>query len=90
MACVVDEATRAVTFLYKFAKGACNRSHGVNVARLAGLPEPLLELAAAKSERLEAALEEQHLLHLAGLLASATTAEEARAVWTAAQVLPAH
>jgi DNA mismatch repair protein MSH6 len=90
MACVIDDATRAVTFLYKFEKGASTRSHGVHVARLAGLPEPLLELAAAKSERLEAALEEQHLLHLAGLLASATTAEEARAVWTAAQVLPAH
>ena len=42
MACVVDEATRDVTFLYKFQPGASSKSHGVNVARLAGLPESIL------------------------------------------------
>ena len=64
MACAVDNKSRAVTFLYKFARGACHRSHGVNVARLAGLPEPLLELAATKSAELEAALEERYAVQL--------------------------
>ena len=35
MACAVDEASRAVTFLYTFAKGSSGRSYGVNVAKLA-------------------------------------------------------
>ena len=32
-----------VTFLYKIADGAMGKSYGINVARLAGLPEELLE-----------------------------------------------
>ena len=59
MACAVNEASRAVTFLYKFAPGACHRSHGVNVARLAGLPEAVLLLAARKSTELEAILDDK-------------------------------
>ena len=31
-----------VTFLHKLAPGACPKSYGVNVARLAGLPESVL------------------------------------------------
>ena len=90
MACAIDDATRAVTFLYKFAKGASARSHGVHVARLAGLPEPLLVLAAAKSDEMEAALEQKHLLHLGHRLASIVatgSADEVRALRTAAQAL---
>lgn len=44
-----------VTFLYKLSEGSCPRSYGVNVARLAGLPEPIVRRAAAVSERIEAA-----------------------------------
>ena len=58
MACVVDDATRDVTFLYKFTTGACNRSHGVHVARLAGLPAELLAAAEQKSKAMEATLDE--------------------------------
>ena len=77
MACAVDEASRAVTFLYSFAPGACHRSHGVNVARLAGLPEAVLELAASKSAELEALLEERYTVQLARrvLLAAADAGE---------------
>lgn len=49
MACVVDEATRNVTFLYKFEPGASSKSHGVNVARLAGLPEGILSQVCGQS-----------------------------------------
>nr|GMD27813.1 DNA mismatch repair protein MSH6 [Ipomoea batatas] len=56
MACHVGEGLgglEEVTFLYKLQLGACPRSYGVNVARLAGLPDNLLEKAAAKSREFE-------------------------------------
>jgi DNA mismatch repair protein MSH6 len=43
-----------VTFLYKLAKGACPKSYGTNVARLAGLPERVIKRAAAISREREA------------------------------------
>ncbi|XP_076896230.1 DNA mismatch repair protein MSH6-like isoform X2 [Bidens hawaiensis] len=42
-----------VTFLYKLTSGACPKSYGVNVARLAGLPDDVLKKAAIKSEEFE-------------------------------------
>ena len=39
-----------VVFLYKFAKGNCPMSFGINVARMAGIPKKALELAKAKSD----------------------------------------
>lgn len=39
MACQVgkgDEGVEEVTFLYRLTRGACPKSYGVNVARLAG------------------------------------------------------
>ena len=62
MACAVDEGSRAVTFLYRFQPGACNRSHGIHVAKLAGLAPPVLEEAAAASQALEDEVEERRLL----------------------------
>ena len=47
-----------VTFLYKFAAGACPKSYGLNVARLARLPESILLRAAEKSAEFERAVEE--------------------------------
>eukprot|EP00753_Platysulcus_tardus_P010352 PLAT2594.1.p2 GENE.PLAT2594.1~~PLAT2594.1.p2 ORF type:complete len:329 (+),score=153.06 PLAT2594.1:43-987(+) len=44
----------AVTFLYRLTDGACPKSHGVNVARLAGLPEAVLTLASRRSQEFEA------------------------------------
>ena len=42
-----------VTFLYTLTSGACPRSYGVNVARLAGLPESVCVAAAARAAHLE-------------------------------------
>ena len=42
-----------VTFLYKLAEGACPRSYGVNVARLAGLPDSVLQRATSFSAEME-------------------------------------
>jgi DNA mismatch repair protein MSH6 len=47
-----------VTFLYKFAPGACPKSYGLNVARLARLPESIIERAAVKSAEFERAVVE--------------------------------
>lgn len=38
-----------VTFLYRAADGHAGTSHGLNVARMAGLPTPVLQEAAAKA-----------------------------------------
>ena len=77
MGCQVDEESRAVTFLYRFARGASHRSHGVNVARLAGLPESVLELAASKSAELERLLDDKYAVHLARRVLSAARPDDA-------------
>ncbi|XP_008235198.1 PREDICTED: DNA mismatch repair protein MSH6 [Prunus mume] len=57
MACQVgngDGGVEEVTFLYRLTPGACPKSYGVNIARLAGLPISVLQKAAAKSREFEA------------------------------------
>lgn len=44
-----------VTFLYRLSDGACPKSYGTNVARLAGLPDSVVRRAAAKAAESEAA-----------------------------------
>jgi len=46
-----NETNDHVVFLYKFAKGNCPKSFGINVARMAGIPKKALELAKAKSDK---------------------------------------
>ena len=55
MGCEVkgEPGAEKVTFLYTLTEGACPKSYGVNVARLAGLPESVLTAAAARSAALE-------------------------------------
>ncbi|KAB2074227.1 hypothetical protein ES319_A07G139500v1 [Gossypium barbadense] len=57
MACQVGngvEGAEEVTFLYRLTPGACPKSYGVNVARIAGLPDSVLRTAASKSREFEA------------------------------------
>ena len=51
-----DESNRKhnITFLYTLGAGACPKSFGVNVARLAGLPDDVLNKAKAVSSSFEA------------------------------------
>lgn len=42
-----------VTFLYTLMDGACPKSYGVNVARLAGLPDEVIERASSFAAQLE-------------------------------------
>ena len=49
----VKEDNNEVTFLYRIKDGSADRSYGINVARLAGLPEAVLTRAAALQKELE-------------------------------------
>ena len=51
MACRLNPETEEVTMLYKFIRGECPKSYGINVARLAGIPESVLRKAKEKSEQ---------------------------------------
>ena len=55
MGCEVrgDPGAEEVTFLYKLTQGACPKSYGVNVARLAGLPEEVVQAASKASREME-------------------------------------
>jgi len=85
MAADVDEATGEMTFLYRFLPGLCPASHGHNVARLAGLPEKVLEEAIARSRAFEAggaaAAEAQGLAADLARLAEAGDTEGIRQLW---------
>ncbi len=49
MAYRANEAQDHVIFLYKFIRGECPMSFGINVARMAGIDQQVLERAKAKS-----------------------------------------
>jgi DNA mismatch repair ATPase MutS len=61
MECIVEddhendsERKLNITFLYTLGDGPCPKSFGVNVARLAGLPDDVLQKAKAVSSQFEA------------------------------------
>jgi len=51
--------TRDITFLYRLTAGLAPDSFGVECARLAGLPEPILDVAAQQSQNLKSMVEER-------------------------------
>ncbi|MBR2990758.1 MAG: DNA mismatch repair protein MutS [Solobacterium sp.] len=50
---VVKEDNEKVTFMYKVKDGSADRSYGINVARLAGLPEGVIDRAGQLQKELE-------------------------------------
>jgi DNA mismatch repair protein MutS len=69
----VEEQGRDVVFLYRLVEGGADRSYGVQVARLAGIPDHVIERAREVMGRLEGseeqrvpALREVPTLYLAG------------------------
>jgi len=54
---ILRDGLRDVAFLYKITPGITTESFGVECGRLAGLPEPLLEVAASKSKSLRLSVE---------------------------------
>ena len=55
MNCIVDEAARHVTFLYKFTRGVATDSYGLHCAQAAGLPPAVVSRAAERKRDLETA-----------------------------------
>ncbi|KAA8583923.1 DNA mismatch repair protein Msh6 [Etheostoma spectabile] len=58
MACMVeneceDPSQETITFLYKFITGACPKSYGFNAARLASLPEVVIQSGHRKAREFE-------------------------------------
>ncbi|KAI9739502.1 MAG: Mismatch repair protein msh3 [Cirrosporium novae-zelandiae] len=57
-----------ITFLYEVGEGVAHRSYGLNVARLAGVPKPVLDVAAVKSRELEEEVKEKNFRRISGLM----------------------
>ncbi|KAJ8412634.1 hypothetical protein AAFF_G00115850 [Aldrovandia affinis] len=58
MACMVeneceDPSQETITFLYKFIRGACPKSYGFNAARLASIPEEVIQSGHEKAREFE-------------------------------------
>ncbi|MBN3270812.1 MSH6 protein, partial [Polyodon spathula] len=58
MACMVeneceDPSQETITFLYKFIRGACPKSYGFNAARLANIPEEVIQIGHKKAKEFE-------------------------------------
>jgi DNA mismatch repair protein MutS len=53
--CIVQEQGEEVVFLHRVAPGAADRSYGIHVARLAGIPQPVIDHARRVLTHLEAA-----------------------------------
>ncbi|GAW81500.1 DNA mismatch repair protein MSH6 [Plasmodium gonderi] len=53
MSLSIDDHQEKIIFLYKFIKGVCPKSFGIHVAKLAGLPKEIIDLAREKSTLFE-------------------------------------
>ena len=58
----VNKNDDRVLFLYKFVKGECPQSFGMNVARMAGLPPSVLDIAGRKSKIFAAELDKVRVI----------------------------
>jgi DNA mismatch repair protein MutS len=67
------ERAGTVVFLHRIAEGAADRSYGIHVARLAGLPEPLLARAEEVLRELEQERTVEHLKPAGGARSRGTT-----------------
>ncbi|KAF1355269.1 DNA mismatch repair protein-like protein msh3 [Delphinella strobiligena] len=64
-----------VTFLYEVGEGVAHRSYGLNVARLAGLPRSVLDVAAVRSAQMEEEGNTKRLTYLARMLGAVAGGE---------------
>ncbi|KAJ2742239.1 DNA mismatch repair protein msh6 [Coemansia pectinata] len=61
MACAVNEEEHRVTFLYRLQRGVASKSHGMNVAAMAGVPIPIVQRASAVAAKFELRLKQRQL-----------------------------
>ncbi|XP_050439278.1 DNA mismatch repair protein Msh6 [Adelges cooleyi] len=50
-----EQNQETITFLYKFANGACPKSYGFNAARLAGMPADIIKIGLCRAKQFETA-----------------------------------
>ena len=62
------EGSDQVTFLYEVGEGTAHRSYGLNVARLANIPEQIVEVAGAMSKVMEEHMRKKKVKTLARIL----------------------
>lgn len=48
-----DPSQETITFLYKFIQGACPKSYGFNAARLANIPDDIIQSGHRKAREFE-------------------------------------
>ena len=41
----INDQTKDISFLYKFKDGVCPESYGIEVAKLAGIPQKIITIA---------------------------------------------
>lgn len=58
----VDESSSEVVFLRKVIEGSSENSYGIHVARLAGLPEPVIKRAQSILEKIQGQAEEKPVI----------------------------
>ncbi|KAL8840452.1 MAG: hypothetical protein Q9170_001328 [Blastenia crenularia] len=64
------ERGQDITFLYEVGQGVAHRSYGLNVARLADVPDSVLDVAAVKSKELENEVRKNGVISLSRVLQS--------------------
>lgn len=63
-----QEGSDQVTFLYEVGEGTAHRSYGLNVARLANIPERVIEVAGKMSREMEEMMRLKKVKALARIL----------------------
>ncbi|KAJ2466759.1 DNA mismatch repair protein msh6, partial [Coemansia sp. RSA 2322] len=61
MACAVNEDEHRVTFLYRLQHGVASKSHGNNVAAMAGIPVSIVQRASAIAAQFELRVKQRQL-----------------------------
>lgn len=58
-----EQTQETITFLYKFANGACPKSYGFNAARLAGMPADIIKIGLRRAKEFETAAKRRILFN---------------------------
>jgi DNA mismatch repair protein MSH3 len=73
-----EEGSENVTFLYEVGEGVAHRSYGLNVARLANIPQRVIDMARERSSELEERTRAKRLAALVGIVGMDGQMEEER------------
>ena len=72
----VSEENGDIVFLHKIIKGSANQSYGIHVAKIAGIPQELLEVASEKLANFESYGAEEKVLNTSSKLSEGGAEEQ--------------